>query len=378
MKGKLVIISHTEHYLDSNGSIVGWGPTVREVNALSTHFVQITHIAVLHNSIAPNSSIGYSAENIRFIALKPTGGKNLWAKLKIFWYLFSLLKVVRKELKSAEFVQLRLPTGIGVFLLPYFAIARSRRTFTFWIKYAGNWNESKPPLSYAFQRWFLKKDFCRCKVTINGFWPNQPNHCISFENPCLTEEQLQMGSQVVQQKKFEPPFNFIFIGRLEDAKGVGLIIEAMRKVDKSLINSMKFIGDGPKRAEYEQRSRDLNYITFLGGLNSDLVHVELKGCNFLLLPSYSEGFPKVIAEAACYGVVSIVSDVGSISHYINTNNGFVCDSQYLSKSFDFRLHNALNSESTQLIQKSIQVSEVAKLFTFKAYMDKLQHHIFEK
>lgn len=378
MKGKLVIISHTEHFLDSNGSVVGWGPTVREINALAPRFTQIVHIAVLHNTNAPNSSLGYSAGNIRFIPLRPTGGKTLLAKLEIFWYLFSLLKVVRKELTGAEFVQIRVPTGIGVFLLPYFAMTKSKRTFTFWVKYAGNWNESKPPLSYAFQRWFLEKDFCRCNVTINGFWPNQPKHCISFENPCLTEEQLQKGKQLLHQKKFEPPFNFIFIGRLEDAKGVGLIIEAIRKIDKSLINSVKFIGDGPNRAEYEQRTKDLNYVTFLGWLNGDLVHEELEESNFLLLPSYSEGFPKVIAEAACYGVMPIVSDVGSISHYINANNGFVCDSQHLTKSFDFQLHNSIKSESIQLKLKSIKVAEVAQLFSFNAYMDKLQYHIFNK
>lgn len=379
MKGKLVIISHTEHFIDSSGSIVGWGPTVREINALSSHFTQVTHIAVLHKTAAPNSSIGYFAENIRFVPLHPTGGKPLSAKIKILWYLFSLLKVVRQELKDAEFVQLRLPTGIGVFLLPYFAMTKSKRTFTFWVKYAGNWNESKPPLSYTFQRWFLKKDFCRCKVTINGFWPNQSRHCISFENPCLTEEQLQQGSQMVHQKKFEPPFNFIFIGRLEDAKGVVLIIEAIRKIDKSDINSVKFIGDGLKRSEYEKRSEDMDYVTFLGGLNNDIIHEVLKKADFLLLPSVaSEGFPKVIAEAACYGVLPIVSDVGSISHYINTNNGFVCDSENIVQTFEFQLHNALKTESIHLKQKSINVSEVATLFTFEAYFNKLQHHIFGK
>jgi glycosyltransferase involved in cell wall biosynthesis len=105
----------------------------------------------------------------------------------------------------------------------------------------------------------------------------------------------------------------------------------------------------------------------------------LKQADFLLLPSVaSEGFPKVIAEAACYGVVPIVSDVGSISHYINANNGFICDSENIVRTFEIQLHNALNAENNVLVNKSIQVSEVAKLFTFNAYLDKLQRHIFEK
>jgi glycosyltransferase involved in cell wall biosynthesis len=377
MKGKLVIISHTEHYLDLKGTLVGWGPTVREINALSTHFKQISHIAVLHNTNAPNTSLGYSSKNINFIPLKPTGGNTLWAKLRILLYIFRLLQVVRKELKDAEFVQLRLPTGIGVFLLPYFAITKSKRTFTFWVKYAGNWNESNPPLGYAFQRWFLKKDFCHCKVTINGYWPDQPNHCFSFENPCLTEEQLKLGSQMIYKRKFEPPFNFIFIGRLEDAKGVGLIIDVFRNLDENFINSVKFIGDGPKRSEYEKMSKELENIIFLGGLNNELVHKELKQADFLLLPSVaSEGFPKVIAEAACFGVLPIVSDVGSITHYINKNNGFICNSEHIIESFKFQLINALIVETSCLKQKSIQAAEIAKLFTFNAYLEKLKHNIF--
>ena len=35
---KLAIISHTEHYYDSKGEIVGWEPTIREINHFSTIF----------------------------------------------------------------------------------------------------------------------------------------------------------------------------------------------------------------------------------------------------------------------------------------------------------------------------------------------------
>jgi glycosyltransferase involved in cell wall biosynthesis len=286
-----------------------------------------------------------------------------------------ILNVILKELKLVQHIHSRGPSVPALLALGLSFIFKSK---VWWHKYAGNWNEIAPPLSYRAQRFLLKK-LKNTHVTINGFWPKQPKHCISFENPCLTEEQLQMGSQVLQQKKFEPPFNFLFIGRLEDAKGVGLIIEAIRKIDKSLLNVVKFIGDGPKRAEYEQRTQDLNYVTFLGGLGNDIIHEELKQTDFLLLPSVaSEGFPKVIAEAACYGVVPIVSDVGSISHYIKANNGFICDSVNIVHTFEIQLHNALKTESIQLKQKSIQVSEIARLFTFNAYLDKLQHHIFAR
>jgi glycosyltransferase involved in cell wall biosynthesis len=377
MRGKLVVISHTEHYLNPTGGVVGWGPTVRELNALAPYFKSINHIAFLHNANASNSSESYSSDNIKFIPLKPTGGKTLLAKLNILFSMFIILKVVRENLKDADFVQLRLPTGVGVLLLPYFRITKSKRNFTFWVKYAGNWNESKPPMGYAFQRWFLKKDYCKSAVTINGFWPDQPKHCISFENPCLSKEQIQIGNQILKLKKFTAPYNFVFIGRLEDEKGVRLILETFRKIDSHYINSLVIIGDGPKRLDYERIVSDQKYIKFLGGLSNKSIHEILITADFLLLPSIaSEGFPKVIAEAACYGVIPIVSDVGSIAHYINEDNGFVCNTYNIKDSFELQLKSAIETESSKLQQKSMLVSEIAGLFTFDAYGEKLEKHIF--
>ena len=40
---KLLIISHTEHYRNSLGAIVGWGPTLTEINFLATVFDEIYH-----------------------------------------------------------------------------------------------------------------------------------------------------------------------------------------------------------------------------------------------------------------------------------------------------------------------------------------------
>jgi glycosyltransferase involved in cell wall biosynthesis len=286
-----------------------------------------------------------------------------------------MIYIINNEVRKSEYIHTRGPSTPALLPSLFSLFHRKKR---WWHKYAGNWNQQKPPFFYGAFRFLLIKQ-PHTKVTINGFWPNQPKHCISFENPCLTELQLQMGSQMPYQRKYEPPFNFIFIGRLEDAKGIGLIIEAFRNVDIKFINTIKFIGDGPKRAEYEKRTKDMNYVTFLGGLSNDMIHEKLKQADFFLLPSVaSEGFPKVIAEAACYGVVPIVSNVGSISHYINDRNGFVCDSENIVETFNIQLQNALKTESINLKQKSIQVSEVAKLFTFYAYFEKLQHHIFEK
>ena len=84
---KLVIISHTEHYKSTEGKIVGWAPTINEINHLAPHFETITHLAMLHNSDTPPSTNKYTAGNINFVALPVLGGKGLSSKLKTIIYI---------------------------------------------------------------------------------------------------------------------------------------------------------------------------------------------------------------------------------------------------------------------------------------------------
>ena len=79
---KIAIISHTEHYRDSSGKIRGWGPTIKEINKLAVVSNSIVHIAPFHNGNAPDSSLSYSAKNINYLPLRPSGGKGY------FWPLY--------------------------------------------------------------------------------------------------------------------------------------------------------------------------------------------------------------------------------------------------------------------------------------------------
>ena len=140
---KLVIISHTEHYKSTEGKIVGWVPTINEINYLAPHFETITHLAMLHNSDAPPSTNKYTAGDINFVALPVLGGKGLSSKLKTIIYIPKVIRIVNRALKDADAFQLRTPTGIGVFLIPYLTLFSNKKG---WYKYAGNWNQEQPPL----------------------------------------------------------------------------------------------------------------------------------------------------------------------------------------------------------------------------------------
>ena len=373
---KLVIISHTEHYKNHEQKIVGWGSTVNELNFLADYWEEIVHIGCLYKTEAPKSALPYSQKNIQFVALPPYGGKSILSKIGILFKIPVIIYTVLKNIKNATEVQLRLPTSMGLFLLPLFSFFLPRK-YTFWVKYAGNWQQENPPISYKIQRSWLFKNFSKSKVTINGFWENQPKHCLSFENPCLTDEDITKGKEIIETKNFSAKFNLCFVGRLDDAKGVDVILNSLQKIDLNLIEKIHFIGDSEKRNYYETKASFLgNKVTFHGFLDKENVHNLLKNAHFLLLPSKSEGFPKVIAEAACYGAIPIVSNVGSISHYVNPENGFLwCING--SIGFEEILEKALLEDKRMLEKKAINLSYLAEKFTFTNYIHKLNIKILK-
>ncbi len=110
-----------------------------------------------------------------------------------------------------------------------------------------------------------------------------------------------------------------------------------------------------------------NKAIFHGFLGKNEVHELLAASHFLLLPSDSEGFPKVIAEGACYGVIPVVSNVGSIAHYVTPNNGFLWDISS-TVSYTDVFTDALQNHAETLKDKSNAIVELAEKFTFTNYL----------
>ncbi len=374
---KLVIISHTEHQQAADGSFVGWGPTVNEINYLSNHWEEIVHVACLEKGKAvKGSSVGYSNSNVHFEAIPTFGGRRIWQKMDILWKMPLILWKVQKSLKGASHVQLRVPMGIGLFLIPFFAF-REQSKYIFWVKYANNWNSDQIPLGNRFQRWFLKKDIINCKVTINGFWPNQPKQCISFENPCLSEAQLSEGSQIIQSKKFDEPYQVVFVGRIDAAKGVDILIDFIEKINNSEIGFFHVIGEGALKSKFEKALSARGIINkFYGNLTQVELFEILKNAHCILLPSKSEGFPKVLAEAMNFGCIPIASNVGSISHYIHDGESGIILGDISENSLNESWQNFLELNFESKLELALKGFNVSQMFTFNRYINNLKLKIF--
>jgi glycosyltransferase involved in cell wall biosynthesis len=377
MHNTLTIISHTEHYKTATGTIVGLGSTVTEINHLIDVFDEIIHVAMLHDSSPPPSALPYVSNKIKFVALPALGGQKFKDKLAIIFKASSVLKTIKTALDKTDYFQFRAPTGIGVFVIPYLILFSSKKG---WFKYAGNWKQKNAPIAYSFQRWLLKNQ--KRKVTINGKWDDQPLQCLTFENPCLTNQEIIKGTEVIKSKNItDKAINFCFVGRLEEEKGIGLLIEAFDNLtgtQKAKLNKIHIVGNGKAINDYKNKAdkSDLNFV-FHGFLSRDDVHNVYKESHVIILPSASEGFPKVIAEAMNYGCLPIVSNISSISHYVkNDLNGFLFY-PITKENLVVQVEKVLNLTADEYSRMINAKREDIRKFTYDYYNNKIYINLID-
>jgi glycosyltransferase involved in cell wall biosynthesis len=362
---RLLVISHTPHHR-RDGDVLGWAPTIREIDQLATRFSSVRHLAPLHDGDAPASSVGYQAKNVELVAVRPAGAEGASGKLDALRKSPQYVRAIARELDEADVVHVRAPANIA--LIAMLVLAARKRPAARWFKYAGNWqpngNEAR---SYRLQRWLLTRKRPGL-VTVNGHWPAQPAWVRAFENPCLDEDDLARGAAVAESKQLSVPLRIVFVGQLASFKGVQRAIAVMAKLETPA--TLELIGDGPERPQFEQLARELGIVdrvVFRGWQPPAEVRAAFARAHIQLLPTASEGWPKVLAEGMAYGVVPVTSAVSSIPQYIER---FGCGVALAPDDIDGFVHaiDRYAAEPARWKSESKRAVENAAQFSFRHYL----------
>jgi glycosyltransferase involved in cell wall biosynthesis len=106
----------------------------------------------------------------------------------------------------------------------------------------------------------------------------------------------------------------LFVGGLIPVKGVADLIEAMPSIEPDDPATLLVLaGHGPLEAELRTRAADLGWserVRFLGAVAHDDLPRWMNAADVLVLPSYSEGLPVCLMEAAATGLPMVATDVG--------------------------------------------------------------------
>lgn len=144
----------------------------------------------------------------------------------------------------------------------------------------------------------------------------------------------------------------LFVGTLGPVKGVKYLIDAMPVIKREHPAArLLIVGDGMDRDDLEAQTNRLNMekdITFYGRTNNAVRDECLAASDLFVLPSLSEGFPNVIAEAMAAGLPIVTTRVRGLPEIVaDGKNGFLVEpanSSQLAEKVSF----ILNSDSLRV------------------------------
>ena len=139
---------------------------------------------------------------------------------------------------------------------------------------------------------------------------------------------VDLIESALYKRNFEENKNIrlLFLGRITAEKGLDFIVDALQNLKENV--SFKFImaGTGPAEKMYVEKFTKIlgGSFEFKGIVFGEEKSNLYKTCNIFLLPSLFEGLPMSLLESMSFGVVPIVTPVGSMKDVVSNNqNGII-------------------------------------------------------
>jgi glycosyltransferase involved in cell wall biosynthesis len=158
------------------------------------------------------------------------------------------------------------------------------------------------------------------QVLVYGEWEKSSKNSKSF----FTATYLESQKKSVTIRELNGTINFIFVGSLTAGKRAFYTVKLIEVLHKKGFNvSLNLYGYGEQFNKIEKyiKENNLESFVFLEGnkTQEDMILVYCKS-HFLVLPSKSEGWPKVVAEAMFWGCVPIATPISCIPNMIDNEN----------------------------------------------------------
>ncbi|MCF6129931.1 glycosyltransferase [Flavobacterium sp. AS60] len=322
---KFAIITHVIHGKEL-GNYYGYEPYVREMNLWIKNVSEVLLVAPLHTTSKSPIQEFYRHDKINFVPVANfdiSGFKNILHSLAV---MPSIVWKIYQTMKKADHIHLRCPGNIGLLgCLVQILFPSKPKT----AKYAGNWDSNaNQPLSYRIQKWILSNTFLtkNMQVLVYGEWENSTKNI----KPFFTASYFEKDKIEVKPRNLEGKISFLFVGTLSNGKQPLYAIQLVEKLYNNGNNiQLTLYGEGNERAileSYIAENKLENVIFLKGNQNQETIKKAYLENHFVVLPSLSEGWPKVVAEGMFWGCLPIASKVSCVPNMLeNSKRGILLD-----------------------------------------------------
>lgn len=252
--------------------------------------------------------------------------KSFKSILKALQYSLNNFYAIYKSMLWADHIHLRCPGNVGLMgcIIQIFFPSKPKTA-----KYAGNWDlNAKQPLSYRIQKWILSNTFLtkNMQVLVYGEWENSTKNI----KPFFTASYFEKDKIEIKPRELEGKISFLFVGTLSNGKQPLYAIQLVEQLYKNGNNvQLTLYGEGNERAKLEHYISEnvLENIIFLkGNQNQETIKKAYCENHFVVLPSLSEGWPKVVAEGMFWGCLPIATKVSCVPNMLeNGKRGVLLD-----------------------------------------------------
>lgn len=249
---------------------------------------------------------------------------------KINFYLRILPRLI-KVVKKSQFNYIYCPGNIGFIA----AIISIIYNIPYAIYLRGEWKDSTPKVFHAFFYRIIKNSkFVICTgFSLTETISKINNKCISV----VPMSPLLFSNHKTISTRKDSIINILFVGQLIKAKGVYELIHAFILINKNSSNNIKLtmIGGGNEKAGLEKIIKENNLADCIQiySINSDVKALSevYNSSDIFCLPTYTEGFPRVLYEAMFFSLPIITTNVGQISSLIRDDfNGLFCETRSIN------------------------------------------------
>lgn len=299
-----------------------YAPYAREMDVWAALFPRLAIAAPVRDEAPPGDTMPIAASDLRLAPQPETGGTSFGAKLVQLALLPASIWRLASAMRRADAVHVRCPGNIGLLgalLAPVFARHRIA-------KYAGQW-DSYPGEAWTvrLQRRVLRSRWWRAPVLAYTSGEVQSRHVVPFFSTAFTRADIVEATDAVARRRPSSILRVLYVGRLSDSKNVEHLLEAVALLrGEGLRLRCTIVGGGDRREALEilARRRGIeDTVDFVGAVPPSTVRSHYADADVLVLPSNTEGWPKVIAEAMVFGLVCVGPGRGVVPSMLGEGRG---------------------------------------------------------
>ena len=297
----------------------------RYLDSLAPFFAEIAVFTPARSCQEAECSYVLFNKNIIFYPLQAANNvSGLFEKAGRYLNMF---RSIKKDLPDYDLVYVYLPSNLGL-LGAYAAMMHGIPLFT----YVGGDIEDALVHMDIIRLTIMKKIYSFFYLAMSRSAISRSRFCIAAGK--MLKEKLSSNSanvfQAVSRVDFRPGDIYIrrdtcngpvvkllYVGRLSKAKGIFYLLEALRiLIEKEHAISLTLVGKDCTSGELDSMIRELNledHVKLAGYIpNGKKLFYVFRRSDIFVLPSLSEGFPRVIYEAMANSLPVITTSVGGI------------------------------------------------------------------